>query len=561
MTTQTVAKTNAEAAAQASWLPMIIIALAQILMAFNVSALPVSIGGIVEAFNTTPSSISTALVVYSLVVAGFVMLGAKLGKLVGARLIFQIGVLLFGVAMGAMALSTSASMMIQVQGVAGLAAAIVVPSLVVLIATHYKGAQQAQALGLLGAAQASAGVLAFLVVGTIGSLAGWRVPFGLLVFLAIAVFILSFRLKPVERQQGVKIDWAGAVLAAAAIILISFGFNFINAWGLLLASPAAPLQLLGLSPAPFLILIGIVLAQAFFAWSQMREQNGQATLIALEVLDSAQERAATFSLMIIGGLGPAVNFLIPLYIQIVQGRSSLQTAITVIPYSLAIFTGTAFIVRVFGRLNARQIGWIGFCVVATGLTMLSFTVSNDWGTPFVILSLIILGLGEGSLLTLVFTVLVSASPKALAGDVGALRGTVNNLSTAVGTAVAGALAIGVLSLNISSSLANNPTIPPALIQQVNLDAVDFVSNDQLQQVLSATTASPAEIEEAVRINEEARLRALKISFLVLAGIALVAIIPASKLPDYDPSEVPSPLPEPAAGRRKQKAPPAKAARP
>ena len=52
-----------------------------------------------------------------------------------------------------------------------------------------------------------------------------------------------------------------------------------------------------------------------------------------------------FSLFIIAALGPAVNFLIPLYIQIVQGRNSLETAVSVIPYSLAIFAGTALIVR------------------------------------------------------------------------------------------------------------------------------------------------------------------------------------------------------------------------
>jgi hypothetical protein len=142
------------------------------------------------------------------------------------------------------------------------------------------------------------------------------------------------------------------------------------------------------------------------------------------------------------------------------------------------------------------------------------------------------------LITIVFNVLVSASPKELAGDVGALRGTTNNLSTGLGTAFAGALAVGVLGLLIASSLADHPTIAPALIQQVNLDKVDFVSNDHLQEVLQGTTATPAQVAEAVRINEDARLRALKISFLVLAGLALLAIIPASGLPPYRPGDLP-----------------------
>jgi MFS family permease len=387
------------------------------------------------------------------------------------------------------------------------------------------------------------------VVGTIGALAGWRIPFAMLAFLAIIIFLLSFRMKPVKRQPDIQIDWIGALLAAMAISLLSFGFNNLNGWGILLSGPRAPFDVLGLSPAPLLIILGIMFGQAFFVWSRRREAAHRAPLIALEVLDSREERSATFSLFIIAALGPAVNFLIPLYIQIVQGRDSLETAISVIPYSLAIFAGTAFVVQLFDRFTPRLIGVVGFIVVAVGLTLLAFTIQNNWGTPTVIFSLIVLGLGEGALLTLVFNVLVSASPKDLAGDVGALRGTTNNLSTAVGTAVVGALAIGLLSQSIVAGLANNPTLPPALIQQVALDNVDFVSNDQLEAALSDTTATPEQVDEAVRINTEARLRALKLAFLVLAGVALLAIIPASGLPGYTPGDISLAEPETTPERR------------
>ena len=101
-----------------------IIALAQIQMSFNVSALPVSIGGIVADFQTTPSSVGTALVVYSLPVAGFVTLGAKIGKLIGSRLAFQVGALVHGLAMLGMAVSSRTAMMIQMQALAGVGAAL-----------------------------------------------------------------------------------------------------------------------------------------------------------------------------------------------------------------------------------------------------------------------------------------------------------------------------------------------------------------------------------------------------------------------------------------------------
>jgi MFS family permease len=542
MTSKTDLKTNVTSAVRASWLPMLIIALAQIQMGFNVSALPVSIGGIVEDFNTSPSSVSSALVVYSLAVAGFVMLGAKLGKVIGSRLAFQIGVIGHGLAMIGMAVSASTTMMIQMQAIAGLAAALLVPSLVVLIANHYRGAQQSQSLGLLGASQAIAGVLAFLVIGVLGTLVSWRYGFALIFFIAIIVILLSFKLKPVERFQGIKIDWVGAALAALSIILISIGFNNLKSWGVLMASPDAPVSVLGMSLSPIMIFAGIIFGQAFFAWSRNRQEQNKRPLLSLEVLDTPQERAATYCLFIIAALGPAVNFLIPLYIQIVQGMSSLQTAVAVIPYSLAIFTATALVVRLFDRWSPRQIGRIGFLVVAIGLTMLAYTIRNDWGTPLVILSLVVIGLGEGALLTLVFNVLVTASPKELAGDVGALRGTTNNLATGLGTAFASLLSVSLLSVIVMNSLARTPEIPVAMIEaQFDLYNIDFVSNEQLDEVLEETDLTPRQEAAAVDINVFARLQSLKISFLVLASIALLAVIPAGGLPGYKPVELPADL--------------------
>src|SRR5262245_64789574 len=99
MTTQSVSTTSTAAAVRASWLPLVIIVLAQLQMGFNVNALPVSIGPIAEDLHVPATAISTALVVYSLFVAAFVMLGAKIGKLFGERLVFQVGVVAHGFSM------------------------------------------------------------------------------------------------------------------------------------------------------------------------------------------------------------------------------------------------------------------------------------------------------------------------------------------------------------------------------------------------------------------------------------------------------------------------------
>ena len=149
-----------------------------------------------------------------------------------------------------------------------------------------------------------------------------------------------------------------------------------------------------------------------------------------------------------------------------------------------------------------------------------------------------MGLGQGALVTLLFNVLVTAAPKEAAGDVGSLRGVTQNLAAAVGTALAGALLVAVLGGIVLSNLSRSYVLTPELLAQINLDNINFVSNDRLQAVLAATTASPEQIEEAVRLNTDARLRALKVGFLVMAGLSLLAFIPSGWLPNYRPGQIP-----------------------
>src|SRR6516164_8436791 len=94
-----VSTSETEPASQTSWLPMIVVGMSQVLMSFNVNALPVSICGVVASFHAPPTVVGTAIVTYSLFLASFVMLGAKIGARFGPRLVFRVTVVLFGVAM------------------------------------------------------------------------------------------------------------------------------------------------------------------------------------------------------------------------------------------------------------------------------------------------------------------------------------------------------------------------------------------------------------------------------------------------------------------------------
>ena len=57
--------------------------------------------------------------------------------------------------------------------------------------------------------------------------------------------------------------------------------------------------------------------------------------------------------------------------------------------------------------------------------------------------------------------------------------------------------------------------------------------------MERTTANREQVAEALRVNADARLRALKYGLLLMAALALITIIPASQLPNYVPGEIPA----------------------
>ena len=180
-------------------------------------------------------------------------------------------------------------------------------------------------------------------------------------------------------------------------MLISVGFNNLNRWGLGLATANAPFNLLGLSPAPVMIVAGIGLGQAFLGWTHKRQAQGRTPLLALDVIDAPQERAAVYALFSVVALEAALNFSVPLYIQIVQGRSPLATAVAMMPFTLTVFFTAMLVVRLYDKLTPRQIGRYGFVFCTLALVWLAFVVRNDWSEVSVLFGLVLFGIGQGAL--------------------------------------------------------------------------------------------------------------------------------------------------------------------
>jgi MFS family permease len=497
--------------------------------------------GITSDLDTPATSVGTAITAGTFAMAAFILLGAKIGSRFGSRRVFQIAVAIHALAMAAVALSLSPAMLFIAQASSGAVIALIAPALTVFIAANYRGAQQARAIGLLAAAIPLAGVLALVIAGAFAQTIGWRYSFALMVALGVVNLILSFRLKVIPPQPALTIDWTGAIIAAVSIILLSFGFSGLNAWGVWLATDAAPFSVLGISPAPILILLGVIGAQIFFAWLRKRQRAKKSRIFDLRVLATSSELAVTACMAIMLFVGTAANFLIPLYMQFVQGLVGLEVSFSIIPYTISIFLASTFVAYLYDRFAPRTLAAVGFVVVAAALTLLAFTVRGDWGQLFVVIGLILLGLGQGSIVALVFNTLLSAAPKELAGDVGAWRGLVHNISGSVGIALASAFAVGLLASTIATAAEERPEISSELIAEINFDDVNFLTNEQVTNALEGTSATPDEVAAATEINAEARLRSLQISLLGLATLALLAIVPATRMPGRIAGELPARL--------------------
>jgi RND family efflux transporter MFP subunit len=105
------------------------------------------------------------------------------------------------------------------------------------------------------------------------------------------------------------------------------------------------------------------------------------------------------------------------------------------------------------------------------------------------------------------------------------------------------------------NIVDNPVIPPELKAQVDPDNINFVSNDRLLEVMQRTTATPAQVAEATRINTEARLQALKIGFLVMAGLRRLRCFRRAGCPNTNPATyLPDRRRPPDAGSRNKRCP-------
>ena len=122
------------------WIPLAMLASAQFVMVLDTSVMNVAISQIVEDLDTTIQGVQTAITMYTLVMAAFMLLGAKLGDVLGRNRAFVVGLAIYGIGSLTTALSPNLTvLLIGWSGVEGCGAVLVIPAIAALTAASYKG--------------------------------------------------------------------------------------------------------------------------------------------------------------------------------------------------------------------------------------------------------------------------------------------------------------------------------------------------------------------------------------------------------------------------------------
>ena len=130
-------------------------------------------------------------------------------------------------------------------------------------------------------------------------------------------------------------------------------------------------------------------------------------------------------------------------------------------------------------------------------------------------------------------------PDSQSGEVGGIQNTVTNLGASIGTALAGALLISVLTSTFLGSAATNPAIPQEMSSkaQVQLSSgIPFVSDADLESALRKANVPPETAQAIVDVNTSSRINGLRASLAVLAFLALIALAFTRRLPTTQPGD-------------------------
>jgi EmrB/QacA subfamily drug resistance transporter len=503
----------------------ILLAMAMFVLVVDTSLMNVSIAAVVRDLDTTVSGVQSAIALEALVSAAFILIGSKVGDLIGRRRAYVLGLL--GYAVGALAMTLAqglTAIIIFWAVVGGIGASLLLPAMQSLIHGNFEGAAQRKAYALVGAAAAIAAAVGPLLGGFITTYLSWRIGF-LLEVVIIAIVLSNIRLvrdAPYTGPRGV--DALGAVLSVLGMGGIVLGILVWQEGG---ESVAA------------LLAIGAVALAALVFWLARRKRQGKPTLLDPDLFKSKHFRVGISQQLLqqiaLGG----TMIALPIYLQMVLEYNAMQAGLSIAPLSLSMLGMALLAGRRAGKRRPSSIIRLGFALLMVGMLSLIPIVPRADSGWYLLVPLVIAGSGLGLLVSQLNNYTLAPISEERVSEAAGVNSAAGSFGLSFGLAFAGAIMLATLSITFTDMAQASTVLEPAEQQRVANaleEDAQVLSNTQLDELLAG---QPEDVqEEIIRINTDARPLALQVALLVpiLAGlVGLFNSFRMMRLPDITPS--------------------------
>ena len=499
--------------------------MAMFVLVVDTSLMNVSISAVVKDLDTTASGVQSAIALEALVSAAFILIGGKIGDLIGRKRAFIIGLVCYAAGALSMVLSqTLLPIVIFWAIVGGLGASLLLPAMQSLIHGNFEGPAQRRAYALVGAAAAIAAAIGPLIGGFITTYLSWRVAFGGEVVIIAIVLVGSRLIREVPFTGPRQVDVVGAILSAVGMGGVVLGILVWQEGG---ESVAA------------LIAVGLVAMGSFAWWIVRRKRQGKPALVDPALFESQYFRlgisSQTLQQIALGGLMIAL----PIFLQMVLEYNALEAGLSIAPLSLSMFAVALLAGRKLGGQSPSRIIRAGFLLLAAGLLILVPIVPRAHSGWAMTVPLLIAGTGLGLLVSQLNNYTLSPIEEERVSEAAAVNSAGGSFGLSFGLAFSGAIMLASLSLVFTHLSDTSKVLSPTEQQQVSKGLeknAEVMTNTHLEELLAG---QPPDVQaEILHINEKARPLALQIALLIPFIAALLGLFQGfrmTRLPDPEPS--------------------------
>ena len=501
------------------------LAAAMFVLVVDTSLMNVSISAVVKDLDTTVSGVQSAIALEALVSAAFILIGSKIGDLIGRKRAFTIG--LVGYATGALAMTFAQSLFavfIFWAIVGGLGASLLLPAMQALIHGNFEGASRKKAYALVGAAAGIAAAVGPLLGGFVTTYLSWRVGF-MLEVVVIAVVLVNLKLaREVPFEGDRRVDVVGAILSALGMGGVVLGILVWEDGG----------AYVGL-----IVALGVVGLALLAWWVVRRNREGKPSL-----LDPGLFRLPNFRLGIsqqmlqnitLGG----TMIAIPIFLQVSLEFNAMRTGLVLAPLSISMFVVALRAGKRSGDRRPAVIIRTGFALTTLGVALLLPVIpSADAGWPLSI-PLVVAGCGLGLLVSQLNNYTLAPLKEHQVSEGAGVNSASGSFGLSFGLAVAGALLLIVLASSFTDLTDSSKVLPSNQKDQIARsleEGAEVMSTTQVQELVA--DEPPEVADEIVQINADANDRALQAALLVPLIASLIGFLNGfrmARLPDIEPS--------------------------